>query len=116
MPVAKVTRDPPVTCVKPMDAVSATMVRTVVAGTPSTSATIMPMDAREPPISGLPDAAVTDPSSLTWTCAVDSPPMLNQKPVARPRPCPSFSGDFQCGCDLTAASTALKPMFWCVGP
>ena len=90
MPVAKVTREPPVRWVKPMEAVSATMVRTAVAGTPSTSATIMPIEAREPPISGLPVAAVTDPSSLTCTSAVDSPPMLNQNPVARPRPCPGL--------------------------
>ena len=76
----------------------------------------MPMEAREPPISGLPVAAVTEPSSFTCTCAVDSPPMLNQNPVARPRPWPSFSGDFQCGCDFTASSTAVKPMFWWVGP
>ena len=65
MPVANVTREPPVTWVKPIDVVSATTVRTRDAGMPSTSATIMPMDAREPPMSGLPVAAVTEPSSLT---------------------------------------------------
>ena len=86
MPVANVTRDPPVTWVKPIDAVSATIVRTLSAGTCSASATMMPIEAREPPMSGLPDTATTEPSSATWTAAEDSPPMLNQKPVAMPRP------------------------------
>ena len=108
MPVAKVTREPPVRKVKPIEAVSATIVRTRSAGTPSTSATIMPIEAREPPMSGLPVAAVTEPSSLTWTVAVDSPPMLNQKPDARPRPWPGFSGDFQCGWVFTASSTGVE--------
>jgi hypothetical protein len=86
MPVAKVTRLPPVTWVKPIDTVSPTTVRTISAGTPSTSATIMPIEARDPPISGLPDTATTVPSSATCTAADDSPPMLNQKPEATPRP------------------------------
>ena len=85
MPVANVTREPPVRKVKPIEPVSATMVRTFSTLTPSTSATIMPIEAREPPMSGLPVAAVTEPSSLTCTVALDSPPMLNQKPQARPR-------------------------------
>ena len=57
MPVAKVTRLPPVTWVKPIELVSPTIVRTRSAGICSTSATIMPIEAREPPISGLPDTA-----------------------------------------------------------
>jgi hypothetical protein len=65
MPVAKVTREPPVTYVKPIDVVSATTVRTGHAGMPNTRATIIQMEAREPPMSVLPFAAVTDPSLLT---------------------------------------------------
>src|SRR5262249_18915974 len=97
IPVAKVTREPPVTCVKPIDVVSATTAGTGEAGMPRTYAPTLRIDAREPPMSGLPVAAVTDPSSLTCTCAVDSPPTLNQKPQARPRPWPGFTVDFQCG-------------------
>jgi CO/xanthine dehydrogenase Mo-binding subunit len=55
----------PVTWVKPMEAVSATIVRTLSAETCSVSATIIPMEARDPPISGLPDTATIVPSSAT---------------------------------------------------
>ena len=54
MPVAKVTRLPPVRCVKPIEVVSATIGRTLSIGTPSISATIIAIEAREPPMSGLP--------------------------------------------------------------
>ncbi len=91
---------------KPIEAVSATIVRTFSAGICSVSATIMPIEAREPPISGLPDTATTVPSSATCTAAEDSPPMLNQKPVAMPRPWPGFSGDFQCALFFAASSVA----------
>ena len=76
----------------------------------------MPIDAREPPMSGLPDVATTVPSSAMWQPAENSPPMLNQKPQAMPRPWPGFSGAFQCGWFFAASSVARKPMFWCVGP
>jgi hypothetical protein len=36
------------------------------------------IEAREPPMSGLPVATTTVPSSLTCTVALDSPPPLNQ--------------------------------------
>jgi len=36
------------------------------------------IEAREPPISGLPVASTTVPSALTCTEALDSPPPLNQ--------------------------------------
>ncbi len=32
--------------------------------------------------------------------------MLNQKPVAMPRPWPGFSGDFQCALFFAASSVA----------
>lgn len=67
MPVAKVTRLPPVTPVNPIDAVSATIGFTRSTGMPSVSAAIIAIDAREPPISGLPEATLTEPSSLTCT-------------------------------------------------
>jgi hypothetical protein len=44
------------------------------------------IEAREPPMSGVPTATTAVPSSLTWQAALDSPPMLNQKPEAMPRP------------------------------
>ena len=37
-------------------------------------------------MSGLPSITVAVPSSFTLMVAQDSPPMLNQKPVAMPRP------------------------------
>ena len=52
----------------------------------STSAAISAEDAREPPMSGVPAISVTVPSSLTLIAAEVSPPMLNQKPEATPRP------------------------------
>ena len=36
------------------------------------------IEAREPPMSGLPSTTITVPSSLTETVALDSPPPLNQ--------------------------------------
>ena len=86
MPVAKVTRLPPVTWVKPIEAVSATIGFTRSSGMPRVSAAIIAIEAREPPISGLPEATLTEPSSLTCTAALNSPPTLNQKPQAMPRP------------------------------
>ncbi len=84
MPVAKVTREPPVEPLKPMEVVSATVARTRSMGRPRVSAAIIAMEAREPPMSGLEETTVTPPSSSTWTAAELSPPMLNQKPAATP--------------------------------
>jgi hypothetical protein len=53
---------------------------------PSSSAQILAMPAREPPISGCPVVTTTLPSSVMLTWAEDSPPALNQKPLATPRP------------------------------
>ena len=53
---------------------------------PSSSAAIMESDAREPPMSGVPAMRATVPSSPTLRAALVSPPMLNQKPDATPRP------------------------------
>ena len=86
IPVANVTRLPPVTWLNPIEAVSPTIGRTFSTGMPSTSAAIMAIEAREPPISGLPETIVAVPSSLMWQAPEDSPPMLNQKPQATPRP------------------------------
>ena len=47
---------------------------------------MLAVEAREPPMSGWPVITTTVPSSLTLTCALDSPPALNQKPEATPRP------------------------------
>ena len=53
---------------------------------PSSSAVILAMEAREPPISGWPVVTTTLPSSVMFTWALLSPPALNQKPLATPRP------------------------------
>ncbi len=86
MPVAKVTREPPVRCENPIALVSPTTGRTFSIGMPSTSAAIIAIAAREPPISGLPETTLAVPSSLICTAPEDSPPILNQKPQAMPRP------------------------------
>jgi len=78
MPPAKVTRLPPVDALKPIEVVSPTTGRTLSNGTPRTSATIIAIEAREPPMSGCPSVTVTVPSSLTWQAALDSPPALCQ--------------------------------------
>ncbi len=106
MPVAKVTRLPPVRNENPIELVSPTIGRTFSTGMPSTSAAIIAIEAREPPMSGLPDTTTAVPSSLMCTAALDSPPMLNQKPEATPRPWlgPSFS--FRCGWFLAASTVS----------
>ena len=53
---------------------------------PSSSAQMLAIAAREPPMSGWPVVTTTLPSSVMLTCALDSPPALNQKPQATPRP------------------------------
>ena len=60
--------------------------RTLSSSMPSSSAAIMESEAREPPMSGVPATRATVPSSPTWRFAQVSPPMLNQKPEATPRP------------------------------
>jgi len=53
---------------------------------------MLAMPAREPPMSGWPVVTTTLPSSVMLTWAEDSPPALNQKPDAMPRPCSLPSG------------------------
>ena len=53
---------------------------------PSTSAAMIAIDARDPPMSGFGSTTTAVPSSLTCTAALDCPPMLNQNPDATPRP------------------------------
>ena len=53
---------------------------------PSSSAAIRHIEARAPPMSGVPAISVTVPSSFRLIEAEVSPPMLNQKPEATPRP------------------------------
>ena len=45
----------------------------------------MPIDAREPPMSGVPTDRDTVPSSLSASDTAVSPPWLNQKPQETPR-------------------------------
>src|SRR6056297_3584392 len=69
-PTANVTREPSVTSFCPNDPVSAMIV----------------IDARDPPISGLPSDTVTVPSGVMLSDTQVSPPKLNQNPQATPRP------------------------------
>src|SRR5712672_3664814 len=62
---------------------------------PSNSAQTLAIAAREPPMSGWPVVTTTLPSSVMLTCALDSPPALNQKPDATPRPCSLPGGALQ---------------------
>ena len=56
---------------------------------PSSSAAIMAREARRPPMSGVPAISDSVPSSFSVSATEVSPPMLNQKPQAMPRPCAS---------------------------
>ena len=47
---------------------------------------MLAIEAREPPTSGWPVVTTTFPSSVTLTWALDSPPALNQNPLATPLP------------------------------
>ena len=93
MPVANVARLPSVMSVKPTDSVSATIGVMRSTASPSSSAAIKAMEARLPPMSGLPVTTAAVPSSLRLTVADDCSPMLNQNPVATPRPAPSGTGE-----------------------
>ena len=53
---------------------------------PSSSAAIWASAIRVPLRSGLPETRTAVPSSLMLRMALDSPPLLNQKPEATPRP------------------------------
>jgi len=72
--------------------VSATIGRTRSTGTPSTSAAIMAMEAREPPMSTEPVMMLAVPSMLMFTSALDCSAALCQYPSATPRPCSGFLG------------------------
>ena len=66
--------------------------RTFSRSMPSSSAAIMASEARKPPMSGVPAISERPPSSFKVSATEVSPPMLNQKPEATPRPCHFFSG------------------------
>ena len=72
--------------VYPTVSVSATDGWTLSAGMPSTSAACMAIDVREPPMSVEPSTSVIVPSAFTPMWHLESKPMLNQKPMATPRP------------------------------
>ena len=76
--IVAVRHPPPEEKDSPIAVVSPTTGRTCSNGMCSTSATIIAIEAREPPISGWPSVTVTVPSSLTCTAALDSPPALCQ--------------------------------------
>ena len=75
---AKVTRLPPVRFEKPTLAVSPISTFTRLWWMPRSSAAMLAVEARLPPMSGWPVITTTLPSSVTFTCALDSPPALNQ--------------------------------------
>ena len=94
MPVANVARLPSVTSVNPTTSVSPTTGRIECTSRPSSSAAISAIDARLPPMSGLPVITVAVPFSFRFTVALDASPMLNQNPLATPRPCPAGRSDW----------------------
>ena len=69
------------------------------------------MLVRVPPMSVEPSTSVTVPSALTLAAALLFSPMLNQKPLAIPRPrfLPT-SGVCQWSLQLAASSVSMKPM------
>ena len=77
---------------------------------PSSSAAIIDIDAREPPISGLPSVRFTVPSGVMFMLTQVLPPKLNQNPQATPRPWFSPRGAAQCGWSLAVRSVASSPM------
>ena len=85
VPVENVARLPPVRKLKPRELVSPIMGLINSIGTPSSSDAIIAMEARDPPISGVPSVSPTVPSSLIVMDELVSPPILNQKPEATPR-------------------------------
>jgi hypothetical protein len=109
-------RLPPVRNVKPSEPVSPMIGRTFSYGMPSSSAATFVSAARRPPMSGVPATSDTVPSSLIVSDAHVSPPMLNQKPEATPRPCHFRSGVFQCSVFLMELSVSSRPRGPNVGP
>ncbi len=109
-------RLPPVRKLKPREPVSPMIGRTFSTGTPSSSAATEASAARSPPMSGVPAISDTVPSSLRVRETVVSPPMLNQKPEATPRPCHFRSGVFQCSLFLMELSVSSSPMGPNLGP
>ena len=67
-------------------------------------------------MSGVPAVSDSVPSSLSCSETEVSPPMLNQKPEATPRPWFFLSGVRQCACDLAASSVSTKPIGPNFGP
>src|SRR5882672_6930005 len=112
----KAERLPPVRKLKPREPVSPMIGRTFSYSTPSSSAATAASDARRPPMSGVPAMSDTVPSSLTVNDTHVSPPMLNQKPEATPRPCHLRSGVFQCSVFLIELSVSSSPMGPNFGP
>ena len=109
-------RLPPVRKLKPSEPVSPMIGRTLSYGMPSSSAATIASDARRPPMSGVPAISDTVPSSFTVSEADVSPPMLNQKPEATPRPCHLRSGVFQCSVFLIELSVSSMPIGPNFGP
>ncbi len=112
----KAERLPPVRKLKPSEPVSPMIGRTLSKGTPSSSAATAANEARRPPMSGVPAMRDTVPSSFTVSETLVSPPILNQKPEATPRPCHFRSGAFQCSVFLMALSVSSSPMGPNFGP
>ncbi|MND02449.1 hypothetical protein D3C83_218320 [compost metagenome] len=59
---------------------------------PSSSAAIRLIEARLPPMSGVPTDSTAVPSPFRFRLTQVWPPKLNQKPEATPRPWFSFNG------------------------
>jgi len=83
---------------------------------PISSAAMSAIEARLPPMSGLPVSTEADPSSLMCTVALELPPKLNQKPLATPLPWLGPSSIEYCGWSRTASTVSRKPIRLWIGP
>ncbi len=68
------------------------------------------MEARDPPISGVPTDKAAVPSLLRFSDTQVWPPKLNQKPHAMPRPWFGPSGALKCGCCLAFSRVGSRPI------
>jgi hypothetical protein len=79
---------------------------------PSASASCMAIEVRVPPMSVEPSTRLTVPSALTLAVTVDLSPILNQKPLATPRPRFALADEGRAAAGLKD----LAPFFVGAGP
>ena len=85
-------------------------------GMPSSSAAMIAIDAREPPMSGLPVRTTAEPSMFTETIALDCRPALNQKPRRCRGPGSSRAAPCSAGASSRRAGVSTSPIGPYFGP